>query len=165
MRSPGFIGREWIETCVTAPISRLCAFLPALVVWSRLKQAQPMPQPAGCRLSPGFIGREWIETSVAPSVSGAITSSPGFIGREWIETPDSVYCSAQCKNSPGFIGREWIETLIEITAHGVSDSPGFIGREWIETSSSWLTNSGLTFLPALLVGSGLKRYLVGLRRT
>ena len=35
-------------------------------------------------------------------------------------------------------------------------SPGFIGREWIETNPRYARPCKLWFLPALLVGSGLK---------
>ena len=61
-------------------------------------------------------------------------------------------------DSPGFISREWIETkIITWETECPRHSPGFISREWIETAVlgpvlplSWI-------LPALLVGSGLKR--------
>ena len=62
-------------------------------------------------------------------------------------------------HSPGFIGREWIETCIGFGGfYRLAYSPGFIGREWIETSSdyNWIQNTKI--LPALLVGSGLKRW-------
>ena len=60
--SPGFIGREWIET------------VRMLVITSRVL------------FSPGFIGREWIETRDKTGIHFNHGFSPGFIGREWIET-------------------------------------------------------------------------------
>ena len=40
----------------------------------------------------------------------------------------------------------------------ISYSPGFIGREWIETLGVGMALTGIAgILPALLVGSGLKR--------
>ena len=67
--SPGFIGREWIET------------------------SRHYPAQLSANFSPGFIGREWIETLIKSANHKKSKSSPGFIGREWIET-DTAYPAA-----------------------------------------------------------------------
>ncbi len=60
--SPGFIGREWIET------------------------RQTLKHRHGLIYSPGFIGREWIETVDRLGFALSASHSPGFTSREWIET-------------------------------------------------------------------------------
>ena len=77
--SPGFIGREWIET------------------------ALPFCITAFGTDSPGFIGREWIETSFSASLAVMYLDSPGFIGREWIETPPAVAYSHDAAILPALL--------------------------------------------------------------
>ena len=70
--SPGFIGREWIETTNVSH------------------------QHATRKGSPGFIGREWIETRGNTLTRLHRHTSPGFIGREWIETTICCATGASC---------------------------------------------------------------------
>ena len=60
--SPGFIGREWIETVQTILPLQSRGLLPALLVGSGLKLDNGNFESLN-QHSPGFIGREWIETT------------------------------------------------------------------------------------------------------
>ena len=108
------------------------SILPALLVGSGLKPKSPLPLLL-VRTSPGFIGREWIETPRMNSLIMAINPSPGFIGREWIETEsDHSY--------------RWINVILPALLVGSGLKRHFVVRH----------NSPPIVLPALLVGSGLK---------
>ena len=154
--SPGFIGREWIETRVYGIRGSSKNILPALLVGSGLKPA-PRWGIFWRVHSPGFIGREWIETYPITPKPPQQNHSPGFIGREWIETRREVVDDLAERILPALlVGSGLKRALSTQTATSSTHSPGFIGREWIETEYSGDMGSWCGILPALLVGSGLK---------
>jgi len=91
----------------------------------------------------------------------AVSYSPGLFSREWIETSKGDGTEGYHRDSPGLFSREWIETFCRsIPAPAKCYSPGLFSREWIETVDAANTNLSAIILPAYLVGSGLKLFLV-----
>ncbi len=84
--SPGFIGREWIETPVATGKQDHVIILPALLVGSGLKLSLKR-EVAGLRMIlPALLVGSGLKPALCVALNYSTYDSPGFIGREWIET-------------------------------------------------------------------------------